>query len=262
MVLKYPFTGGPTWVGGQNAFYFSNYPPNATGATTTGNIIKYTPGGTCEVAFSDVGTVGLAVTPEGRLIGASYKTRSISDYDLGNGYRKTIIDMALGLTLDIPIDVVVHDNGTIYFTNRSAYAGGPTRLAPGVYRFDPLGAVSNVAGGACCPFMDGMGGVALAPGDKTLYVTAGGSWDLDTSGAPLASHQNIVGDKHAGGVAVDCDGNVYLAESGEIRNASLQPIAPLIGATNLRFGGADGMTLLLLNNQAVVTIQTNVPGMP
>ena len=49
--LNYTFNEGPTWIAGQNAFFFSNF---LQGMAMHGDIIKYTPGGACEIFITDV----------------------------------------------------------------------------------------------------------------------------------------------------------------------------------------------------------------
>jgi hypothetical protein len=215
---KYAGAVGPVWVGGQNALYFSNYPPNPAAASTAGDIVKYTPGGQCEIVFTDVGTEGLAVTPEGRLIGASYKTRTISEFDLGNGHPTPLVSMAMGLPLAFPVDVVVHDNGTIYFSNRPAGTG---YLSTGVYRVDGAGTVTNMASmGGCCVIMSTTGALALAPGDVALYAGAAATWDLDTNGAPTAMHtNNSVASGEGAGIVVGCAGNIFMSLHGPVVEA-------------------------------------------
>jgi len=260
---KYAGTGGPVWVGGQNALYFSNYPPNPAAGSTTGDIVKYTLGGQCETAFTDVGTEGLAVTPQGRLIGASYKTRTISEFDLGNGHP-TPLRMAMGLPLAFPVDVVVHDNGTIYFSNRP---GGTGYLTTGVYRVDGTGAVTNMASMAgCCVIMSNTGALALAPGDVALYAGAAAAFDLDANGAPTAIHTNNPVASGAGaGIAVDCAGNIFMSlqsGTGQIIDSTLNTVGTFPGGTDLAFGGPDGMTLFVLHGTVVAAIPTNIPGTP
>ena len=262
---KYAGTIGPVWVGGQNALYFSNYPPNAVGGTTMGDIVKYTPGGNCEAVFTDVGTEGLAVTPEGRLIGASYKTRTISEFDLGNGHPTPLVTMDMGLPLFFPVDVAVHDNGTIYFTTRS---GGINYLVPGVYRVDGAGAITNMAPmNGCCIIMNDTGALALAPGDVALYAGAAAAFDLDATGAPTAIHTNNPVASGAGaGIAVDCAGNIFMSlrsGTGQIIDSTLKVVGTFPGGTDLAFGGPDGMTLFVLHGPAAIAaIPTNIPGMP
>ena len=128
--LRYDSTAGPVWVATQGAFYFSSFPANSlsiTGypaaGTTTGDIVKYTPGGGCGIVVGDVGTLGLTVASDGRLIAASYKTSSVSEIDLGNGLVTVLAGASTGVKIGVPIDVAVHSNGTLYFSNMQAGAG-------------------------------------------------------------------------------------------------------------------------------------------
>jgi sugar lactone lactonase YvrE len=262
IVLKYGNVSGPVWVPGQNAFYFSSYPSNAGPTTTTGDIIKYVPGGACEIAFPNVGTTGLAISPDGRLIGASYKTRAINEYDLGDGHPTTIATMSsLGLKVDVPLDVVVRDTGEIYFSNRNGMGGSPV-IGAGIFRIDALGNAQR-GDGECCSFTEtGMGGIALSPAGDKLYAHAGGTFDIDAQGNLINfNHNGIVAERSAGGTAVDCAGNIYLLGLGKIVNPALQFVGSVSG-TDLAFGGADGKTVLWLGESTVFLATSDIPGMP
>jgi gluconolactonase len=267
----FPFTytanEGPTWVASQNAFFFSNY---VVRSPTGGDIIKYTPGGPCEVFIKDVGCNGLAVTPDGNLLAACQQSRSVIRFDLTTKQATTVADGYMGMMLDSPNDLVVHSNGTIYFTNPVYELGNrPPGFGLAVFRIDPAGVINLITQGPC-------NGIALSPDEKKLYVLlagggqAGGGgpggfnspaavWDLDPAGIPSnRGTLDISGD----GMAVDCAGNLYA--SGTISSADGQDIGAYVSdGTNLAFGGADGKTLLVVGrNVQVRELQMNVPGLP
>src|SRR4029079_1543150 len=96
---------------------------------------------------------------------------------------------------------------------------------------DPTGALTLVKTGV-------MNGVTLSADEKTLYVVAGGAWDLDAAGLPS---NNRVSFANGDGIATDCTGNIY-SSTGTITNPQGQSVGTIPAAPNLAFGGADAPT--------------------
>jgi gluconolactonase len=248
--FAYNYNEGPTWVARQKAFFFSNYEHYVGHG---GDIIKYTPGGQCEAFIKGVGCNGLAATPDGNLVGACHQTRSVVRFDLTTKQPTTVADSYMGQMLQTPNDLVVHSNGTIYFTNPPFELGGrPPGVDIPIFRIDPAGVVTPVAQGRPA------NGIGLSPDERVLYVLQGGMWDLDPSGAPSNPRPLFVG---GDGMAVDCAGNVYA--SGAIYTAQGKRLGAYPSGTNLAFGGPDGKTLLVVGGGTRVrTVAMNVPGLP
>jgi gluconolactonase len=254
--FMYNYNEGPTWVASQGAFYFSNFVQGAQGEVFDGHIIKYTPGGDCEVAFDVAGTNGLARSADGNLLGASHLTRSISHYNLATKEVTIVADMYMASMLDSPNDLIEHANGSIYFTNPTYEVG---ERVPGfgraVFRIDPLGVMSLIDQPGNEP-----NGIALSPAGDKLYVVNSGVYDLDAQGVPSDSATQM--DLNADGLGVDCAGNVYRS-GGTIQGSDGQQVGNFPGGTNLAFGGADQKTLLVVHDGASVRVVTmNVPGLP
>lgn len=253
---QHDYNEGPTWVASQNAFFFSNFVQGAANGVVTGDIIKYTPGGTCEFFVKDVGTNGLAVSIDGNLLGATHKTRSISKFDIKTGAPTVLSDMYNGKMLDSPNDLYQTSSGNIYFSNPTYELGGrPVGTGGAIFRRDPQGTLMLIKQ-AGAP-----NGVAVSPKEDRLYVVQGGLWDLDANGVP-SNNRDFPLDG-ADGLAIDCAGNVYRS-GGSIRDPqSGDEIAKFSGGTNLAFGGADGKTLLIVGGGTnVKVVQMNVPGLP
>jgi gluconolactonase len=231
--FNYSYNEGPTWIASQNAFFFSNF---RQGRATKGDVIKYTPGGECEVFLHDVGCNGLAVGPTGNLIGACHQPRAIMEFDLATKEAKVLADKADGKMLDSPNDLIAHSNGTIYFTNPTYELDGrPQGLGSALLRIDPQGMVSVIARG-------GVNGIALSPDEKTLYVVNLGTWSLDDEGVP---QRKTGGGPGGDGISVDCAGKIYQM------------------GTNSAFGGTDGKTMIIVGPGTSVRIaQRTVPGLP
>ena len=247
--FNYSYNEGPTWV--QGAFYFTNF---VQGAPTRGDIVKYTPGGPCEIFVRDVGCNGLAVSNDGGLLAACHQSRNVLRFDLATKQSRVIADRYMGELLDTPNDLVQHSNGSIYFTNPPYELGGrPAGVGPATFRIDPAGTLTLI-------YRSRPNGIGLSPDERRLYVFGGGIWDIDTTGAPANRREMFAG---GDGLAIDCAGNVYTSGgaiySGEGRNLGTS----VPRGTNLAFGGADGKTLLIVgpgNNARAVPM--NLPGLP
>jgi gluconolactonase len=248
--LRFSYNEGPTWVAGQNAFFFTNFVQRQG---TGGDIIKYTPGGQCEIFIRDVGCNGLAASPGGKLLAACHQSRNVLEFDLATKQPRVLAERYMNQLLDTPNDLVAHANGTIYFTNPPFELDGrPAGVGRGVFRIDPAGALSLVG------MVGPPNGIGLSPDQRRLYVLGGGIWDIDEAGVPSNRRNMFTG---GDGMAVDCGGNVYA--SGSIFNPQGQQIGQYSRSTNLAFGGADGRTLLLAGpGNGVRTVQMNLPGLP
>jgi gluconolactonase len=238
--LKYNWTDGATWIASQNAFFFSNYVNGNPGGNAGGDLIKVYMDGHCEVWLADVGTNGLAVSATGNLMAACHKTRSITEFNVVTKEARIVADQYMGQAFDSPNDLIVHSNGTIYFSNPNYELGGrPPGVGPAVFRIDPTGAVSLITKVAGEP-----NGVELSPDEKKLYVVMAGVWNLDDNGVPTTKTNEAP--PNADGLSVDCAGNI------------------LIQGTNSAFGGPSGTTLLVVGggDLTVRTFQMTVPGLP
>jgi gluconolactonase len=231
--FNYNWNEGPTWIASEGAFFFSNYP---IGQFTGGDILKFTPGGACEIWLQNVGCNGLGVSPSGNLLGACQGPRAVMEYDVKTKAGRQIATMANGKMLDSPNDLIARSDGNVYFSNRTAENGNrPVGLGEALVRIDPLGVTSVIQVG-------GLNGVALSPDETKLYVVGMGTWTLDAQGTPGQKGGRTPG---GDGIAVDCAGNI------------------LINGTNSAFGGPDGKTLFIVGGGTMArTVTMTVPGLP
>jgi gluconolactonase len=243
------FNEGPTWIQSQKAFFFSNYNSHVG---TGGDIIKYTPGGQCEIFIAGIGCNGLAAAPDGTMIATCHQSRSVLRINPATKERTTVMDSYMGMMLDSPNDVVVHSNGTIYFTNPAYELGGrPPGIGLATFRIDPTGKPSLINQGMC-------NGIGLSPDEQKLYVLLAGVWDLDAAGVPTKRADLFTG---GDGMAVDCAGNLYVF--GTIYTAQGDRLGSYGAGTNLAFGGEDGKTVIVAGPGTVVReLQMNLPGRP
>jgi len=230
---NYNYNEGPTWIASQNAFFFTNF---IVGSNQGGDIIKYTPGGQCEVWVHEVGCNGLGVSTTGNILAACHGPRAVMEYDVKTKQGRMVATMANGKMLDSPNDLIARSDGNIYFSNRTAELGNrPVGLGESLVRIDPLGVTSVVQTGP-------LNGVALSPDETKLHVVTMGTWALDAAGLPgQKGSPTPSGD----GIAVDCAGNI--TNNG----------------TNSAFGGPDGKTLMIVGGGTKArTVQMTVPGLP
>lgn len=230
---NYGYNEGPTWIKGENAFYFSNF---IQGSDKGGDIIKYTLGGECEVWLHDVGCNGLAVSPTGNLLAACHGPRAVMEYDVKTKQGRMVATMAGGKMLDSPNDLIARSDGNIYFSNTTYELGGrPQGLGSALVRIDPKGMTSVIQ-------MGGINGIALSPDENKLHVVQMGTWTLDAAGVPGQKGGPTPG---GDGIAVDCAGNI--TNTG----------------TNSAYGGPDGKTLIVVGGgTSAKAIAMTVPGLP
>lgn len=247
---NYTYNEGPTWIASQGAFFFSNF---LQGQAMGGDIIKYTPGGQCEIFLRAVGCNGLGVSPSGNIMAACHQPRAVLEYDVVTKAATVLADMYMGTMLDSPNDLVAHKSGSIYFSNPIYELGGrPQGIGPALFWRDPAGVLTLVKTGA-------MNGVTLSADETILYVVGGGAWDLDAAGRPSNNRASFA---NGDGIATDCAGNIY-SSTGAITNPQGQGLGTIPASTNLAFGGGDGTTLLLVGGGTNVrTIAMNLPGFP
>jgi gluconolactonase len=253
--FKYDWNEGPTWIESQGAFFFSNF---VRGAAGPGDIIKYTPGGSCETFITNVACNGLTAAYDGSLTAVCQGERALMAFDVVTKQPTTLAGMYGTKLLDSPNDVVAHSNGTIYFTNPTYELGNrPVGVGQAVFRLDPTRQLQLIA-----MENDQPNGIALSPDESTLYVELDGSgvktYSLDAQGVPTSAPKAFSGGTD--GMSVDCAGNVYLS-GGQIIGPSGMQVGSFPGGTMAAFGGADGMTLIVVGQgTGLHLVPMNIPG--
>jgi gluconolactonase len=218
------FTEGPA-MGPDGMLYFSDITSPARSGNQAGYIWRLDPATRqAEIWRSPSGmSNGLAWDAEGRLVaalGANFGSRAIVRTDLGTGHSVFLAGLHNGRSLNSPNDLVIDAAGRVYFTD-PRYVGHEPLEQPveGVYRIDPDGTVVRIIDNAGKP-----NGIVISPDGGTLYVASVEdpaltgfnailAWDLAGDGSVSSGRTFVDFRPDAGpdGMAVDVDGNLYLA---------------------------------------------------
>lgn len=200
------FTEGPLWH--DNALWFSDIPAST--------IYRWTPATGSEVAVRpSSGANGLIVDDEGRLLMAQHTARRIArlnddgtQTDLGSAYQ--------GKRLNSPNDLVLGDNGVLYFTDP------PFAISEDEQELTFSGVFARSQDGQLHLLDDELerpNGIILSPDQSTLYVTDAYRWKIfaydvdETAVTNKRLFAELTGDYNQGmdGMAIASDGTLYVA---------------------------------------------------
>jgi gluconolactonase len=271
------FTEGPA-VGPDGTIYFSDI----TDGSKPGRILRFDPGsGETSVFSPDSGqSNGLMFDRNGRLIaccGANNGKRALCRVD-EEGKVHVIIDRYKGNRLNAPNDLVIHPDGSIYFSDPRYVGPEPVELDHmSVYRYEPRSrTLKRVTTKVTKP-----NGLVLSPDAKTMYIAETDNetlrmklwaYEVRTDGTlgprkELADYGEQTG---VDGMAVDQQGHVYAAvrsadrfgivvytPQGEEKAYIPTPVLP----TNCVFGiGEEASTLYVTAGTGLFRIRLKIPG--
>ncbi len=219
------------------------------------------------VAILLIGSNGLALDPQGRLVVTAMNDRTVFRLEK-DGTRTTLADRYEGKRFNGPNDIVIKSNGSVYFTDsvwglRGAAADPARELPFSGFYLVKNGTVTLLGGDKDAPgrFPNG---ITLSPDEKYLYVTAGGGRTMRYDILPddsVASGRLFV-EHGSDGMRVDRKGNLYTTSGGnpgqiQITSPEGKPLGrlylpqpageprPRVCATNVAFGDADNRALYI-----------------
>ena len=226
--------------------------------------------------FPMIGSNGLALDRQGRLVIATWAGRSIDRIEW-DGKRTVLADRYDGKRFGGTNDVVVKKDGAIYFTDgfgglRHTTSDPRKELDFGGLYMLKDGKVSRVI-----TDIPNTNGLAFSPDEKVLY--ANGSRDRYVKrydvlpGDTLANGRMLIdmnSDPERGitdGLRVDINGNLW--ETGPGGVWIVTPDGEHIGtiptpelSANVEFGDADRKTLYIAARTSIYKIRVKVPGVP
>jgi gluconolactonase len=228
-------------------------------------------GDVSRVASDVVAPNGMTLGHDGRLLvceqGSPARPAALSAVDPISGAREVLVDNWRGEPLNSPNDVVVRDDGTIWFTDPSyGFLQGfrpQPRLGDYVYRFDPATRVLEVVDDSLVK----PNGIAFSPDGSTLYVTDSGAPHhivafTVTPDGRLADRRllAVTMPGFPDGLKTDGAGRVYASALTGVQVFSpagnLLDEIDLPGAVNFAFAGDD---LLITADTAVWSVSLDSP---
>ena len=273
---------GPVWIKSGGYLLFSDL----------NEIKKWTPGSSVSILRSRifsgstpagvrVGTNGLAVDGEGRLVGVEPGNRRVSRLAPSGEMTTVLADRYIGKRLNSPNDLVIKRSGDVYFTDPPYFAGQPVPpTSPefrqelefnGVYRVTNAGKLELLVRDLGFP-----NGLAFSPSEQKLYVADSRPrkrwmvYDVKGDGtlAPGKVFMDISTDTTEAvpdGMKVDTLGNLYATGPGGV--LVISPEGKHLGtiqipeiAANSAWGDADGKTLYVTARTGLYRIKLNVAG--
>jgi sugar lactone lactonase YvrE len=266
----FSFTEGPIWIVADGCLLFSDIPGN--------RIHRWRPGWSDAEVYRDPSgfSNGLTLDHDGSVLACEHGGRRVSRGAYG-APEETLVDRFEGKRFNSPNDLVVHSNGTIYFTDptygaRETLGNVTTRDLDfqGVYRVTPDGGLTLLVDDFVQP-----NGLAFSPDESVLYIGDSGNrtirrfvvaGDGTLSGGELFS--DMRGDERTGapdGMKVDEDGRLWTTGAGGV--SVIEPDGTVLGqfetvehAANIAFGGPDFSTLYLTAQTSVYSVETRVRG--
>jgi len=285
-------TEGPIWIQeGQSGYLlFSDMPANV--------VYKWTPDGQVSVFLEKsgftgtdnsnvggqstsgrlavilLGSNGLTLDPQGRLVMATHGDRSVVRLEK-DGTRTVLADRYEGKRLNSPNDVVVKSDGAVYVTDAPFGLRGREKSPQMELNFNGLYLVKD--GKVQLLDKDPQGGfpngIAFSPDEKYLYVSrssVGGKilrYDVQPDDT-VTNARVFIDTTSSDGMKVDRKGNIYLTSGGvwvvspEGKHLGTIHLPKILGVTptNLTFGDADRQSLYITARTHLFRIRVKIPG--
>lgn len=271
LATGFDWTEGPVWFGDADCLLFSDIPSHRilrwspeTGISTFRAQSNYANGHTRDL--------------QGRLVSCEHGTRRVTRTE-HDGSITVLADGYDGKRLNSPNDVVVHSDGSIWFSDPhygivTDYEGfrAPQELPCAVYRLDPgTGALSVVVSDMACP-----NGLAFSPDERLLYVADTGRmftddpchirvYPVEGTGLGAGAFFHRVDAGIADGLRLDEHGNVWTSAGDGVhciapdgRRLGKVPVPEKV--SNLCFGGRAKHQLFITGTTSLYRITLAVRG--
>lgn len=266
---------GPVWFNDSKSLLWSDIPNQ--------QMLRWVPDGGGVSVFRSPSnfTNGNTRDREGRLISCEHGTRRVTRTEV-DGAITVLADRYLGRRLNSPNDVVVHSNGSVWFSDPTygilsdyeGYKSEPEQSSRNVYRLDPAsGDLSAVVTDFLQP-----NGLVFSPDESLLYVADSGASHADgaprhirvfdvvdgktlSNGRVFTHIDNGIPD----GMRVDLNGNLWSSAADGVHCFSSD--GTLLGkikvpqtVSNLTFGGTKRNRLFITATQSLYSIYVTTTG--
>lgn len=259
------FSEGPIW-SKEGYYLFSDIPRNIIckiGSDIPKEVYLQKSG--CDMLTEDVyaemqGSNGLGYNNEGNLIVCQHGNHGLAQY---NGIEiERFITTYKGKPFNSPNDLIIHENGTIFFSDPPYGLQGQKLMSD---KFQPLAGVYCWQQGNVELIFDQYqypNGLILSPDQQLLYVCSNKPFERFVTRFEVAdlSKHKVLCAENGDGIECDKKGNIYLCakEGIVIVNSEGRRLGviqfPTIPA-NLCWGGADGTDLLVTARQNIFFIR-------
>ena len=229
-----------------------------------------------------IGSNGLALDPQGRLVVTAMNDRTIYRVET-DGTRTVLADRYEGRRFNGPNDLVVKSNGSVYFTDTVWGLRGaekdPAREIPYSGFFLIRNGMVTLLGSDRDTPGTFANGITLSPDETYLYVTAGrrGTMRYEIRDDDTIAYGQVFVAHGVDGMKTDERGNLYTTSGGtpgivQITSAEGRPLGrlhlpqpsyeprPRVCATNVAFGDADARGLYITACTHVFRLQVKVAG--
>ena len=226
-------------------------------------------------------TNGSTFDHEGRMISCQQEGRCVVRHE-GDGSVTILANQADGVSLASPNDVVVHPDGSIWFTDAGYGVPKPLPQKEAIYRIDGVtGSLKRVDNSLVKP-----NGLCFSPDFSKLYVADTGPaeqadkalhvFDVTEDGG-LANRRHFAAIRHNGLIAgpdgqqVDADGNLWASSGHSVEGINgvhvFAPDGKLLGVillpetcANVCFGGTDRDRLFMTATTSLYSVRTKTRG--
>lgn len=264
----FAFTEGPIWNPKDASLIFSDMPGD--------HMRRLTAAGEIETFRKPSNMAnGNAYDREGRIVTCEHATSRVTRTE-ADGAVVTLADAWRGKALNSPNDIVVGQDGAVWFTDptfgRMEYYGVPRAQEldfQGVYRIAPSGELDLVADDFTQP-----NGLCFSLDGRALFVNDTGQGHIrrfDIGGDGRLSGGDVWatpagdGDGAPDGMKVDQAGNLFCTGPGGVHvfapdATALGVLRMPEGVANFTWGGADLKTLYLTASTSLYSAPTLIPG--
>ena len=261
------FTEGPVWIQ-PGYLLFSDIPASS--------IVKWAPGGGVSLFRAPIGSNGLTLDSEGRLVICGHTDRSISRFEK-DGSMTVLADRYKGKRLSSPNDLVYKSDGSLYFTDPPYGLEKEDDDPEKEVEFNGIYRLSGSKLQLVHKGMNRPNGLAFSPDENYLYVAnsdpAKSLWmrfevQPDGSLANDTVFYDVTQETEEGlpdGMKVDKKGNLYCTGPGGVWIFSpdgkhLGTIKPPEVPANCAWGGSDGKTLYITAQTGLYRIRLEAEG--